>query len=547
MSWTGFRAIHETTRAALVAFLLMAVTLLVYAPVYHAEFVDYDDPYYVTENAWVQEGLTLHAIKAAWTEPVLGNWHPITMMSHLIDVELFGLNPRGHHLTSLLLHTLNAGLLFWLLRGLFGGIAKPALAAALFALHPLNADSVAWVAERKNLLSSLLWFASTLLYVRCMRRPSALTMLGAIALFAAGLMAKPMLVTFPFTLLLLDYWPLHRVEGLGPASWPRWKQLVQEKASFFLLTVISCAVTLSTQFSSEVSHSADKPPLWGRMLFSLEHYQMYLEKFFWPEGLAVLYPQLPMPPNLAASLIAGLILLMITVMVIRLLSHAPSAAVGWFWFAGTLFPVSGIVHIGFHSIADRYMYVPMVGLLIALVWGLSEGLRHRPILLRSAGAIALGWLVALTLVSRALLPHWQNTEALFRRAVAVTENNAIMHYNLGRYLMLNQQIDAAIAEFEEALRIDPTYSLAHNNLGWSWAVKGDQDRALPSFETAIRLDPYNFRARMNLGWVLIKQKRYREAIAQFEAVLKSAPETEEARTGLQQARALLGAPTGWTP
>ncbi len=287
---------------------LFALVLAVYAPAFEAGFIDYDDPLYVTENEWVKDGLTLSTFKKAWTERVAGNWHPITMLSHLMDVTFFGLDPRGHHAVSIILHALNAVLLFALFRALLGGYFRPALGAALFALHPFCLDTAVWIAQRKNVLSTAFWLGATLSYVRFVRRPTIPAMLGCLGLFTAGLMTKPMLVTFPATLLLLDVWPLRRVTGLSRPMWPQWVKLFQEKGALFMLTILFSVFTLITQFPVGYEHSPDPQPFWAKAVFAIQHYQMYLEKFFWPTGFSILYPRLELPPDWGAVIQAACLL-----------------------------------------------------------------------------------------------------------------------------------------------------------------------------------------------------------------------------------------------
>ena len=513
----------------------MVMTFIVYRPALDGGFVDYDDPLYVTENASIQEGFTAHGLHAAWHDPVAGNWHPVTMLSHLLDVQLYGLEPRGHHLTSVILHAFNTVLFLILLNQLFGGWLRPALIAALFALHPLNVDSVAWIAERKNVLSTFFWLAATLVYVHNVRTPSVAKTLGVVALFQFGLMSKPMLVTLPFTLLLLDYSLLRRVTGFTRTTWPQWRRLIAEKNALWLLALISCVITLSTQFATDVTHGDGTVPFWARVLFALEHYRLYLAKFFWPAGLCALHPRLPMPPSMTATLLSGLILLCISGWVFLRRTNSPALLFGWCWFLGTLFPVIGLVSIGRHSIAERYMYVPMMGLLIALGWGLypslPAGWRFRKAILIILSLLATG-LAGWT--SRNLISHWRDSESLFRRALAVTTDNALMHYNLGRQLMLQGRTREAETEFAESLRIQPVYHEARNNLGWALAVQGRHAEAIPHFEAALELEPRNVQARLNLAGSLASLQRVREARYQLELLLEQQPNHAAARAALRE-------------
>jgi tetratricopeptide (TPR) repeat protein len=527
----------------LAALALALLTLAVYAPAFRADFVDYDDPLYVTENDWVQQGLTAESLRLAWTEKVAGNWHPITMVSHLADVSLFGLDPRGHHATSLLLHTANTLLLFGLLRSLFGGVWRPALAAALFALHPFNVDSAVWIAERKNVLSTLFWLAGTGCYVRYARRASVPALLGTVACFALGLMSKPMLVTFPVTLLMLDVWPLGRVKGWTRATWPTWSALLMEKIPLFLLTAGFSVATVITQFPKGYAHSTLEVAWWMRPLFALEHYRMYLQKFFWPDWFSVFYPHLPLPPQAATVTLSALLLVLITAGALAGVRHAPAWLFGWLWFLGTLFPVVGLIGIGQHSIADRYMYVPMIGLLIALVWSWPESLpcAARRVL-GLAGVLALA---GCALRTRAHLPFWQNSEALFAHALAVTERNHVMLSNLARVRILQGRTGEAHRMLDEALALDPRHVGALVNRGFSLIRSGHPADALPYLETAVELNPNHEAARRNLALCLDQLGQPELALRQYQILLRLQPRDPKLQAAAQELRARMGLRSTW--
>lgn len=534
---------HDLKKPMLTALLIACFTLAVFAPAFQAGFVDYDDPLYVTANAWVMRGMHLDTLKLAWTERVAGNWHPVTMMSHLLDVSLFGMNPTGHHVTSILLHTFNAVLLFGLLRSLFGGLFRPALAAALFAVHPFNLDSAVWIAERKNVLSTFFWLSATWLYVRYTRRPSVGSMLGTVFLFALGLMSKPMLVTFPITLLMLDLWPLRRVSGFTIVDGPVWKRLCLEKMMLFMLAAAFIGVTLLTQFPKGYVHSPTETPIWARPLFAMEHYIMYLSKFVWPEGLCVFYPKLAMPPDPGAIGLSALLLLIITSSVLIAIRKAPAWAFGWFWFLGTMLPVIGLIGVGQHSIADRYMYVPMIGLLVALVWGIP--VFRRPASQWITGMIAVAATLSYAGVTRSLISHWVDSESLFQRSLAVTERNHVMLGNLGRLRMIDGRDEEAISLFREALEIEPNHVESLNNLGFATAKQGREEEAIRLFESAVQVDPRHLTARLNLARSMMSLGRFDEALQQYQVLLKLDPDSIEAREGLLAARQRLGLSTDW--
>lgn len=524
----------------------VALTVLVTAiflPVLNAEFVDYDDPLYVTENTWVAQGITRENLVRIWTEWVAGNWHPITMLSHLTDVSLFGLNPRGHHATSLLLHVANTLLLFGLLRSLFGGWRRPALAAALFALHPFNVDSVAWIAERKNLLSTFFWFAATLSYVYYARRASVTALLATIAGFALGLMSKPMLVTFPLTLLLLDVWPLGRLRGFGPGLGRDLQRLLMEKIPLFMLAAAFSVATIITQFPKGYVHNTMDVPLWARPLYALEHYRLYLQKFFWPDGFSVFYPHLPLPPHAGSVTLSALLLLSLTLLALFMMRRAPAALLGWLWFLGTLFPVVGVIGIGQHSIADRYMYVPMVGLIIALLWSWPvPASRARRLGWTGAGVAAL---IICASLARAQLPHWQTSEALFQQALRVGGPSQVMLSNLARIRILEGQIEPAMAMLDEALRLDPRHVGALVNRGFALSRLGRPGEALPYFEAAVEQSPIHFTARHNLAICLVQLDQLDDALRQYQILIRMKPDDPALQAERHNLRDRMGLRTAW--
>jgi len=523
----------KVERRELAAACILAIgVFLLYWPVRGFEFVDYDDPVYVTANSWVQQGLTAETLRLSFREWVGGNWHPMTMWSHLLDVELFGLNPAGHHLHNVALHAANTALLFLLLCRLTGAFWPAVTVAALWAAHPLNVDSVAWIAERKNLLSTLFWLATIGLYARYTRRPSSNSLMTVVATFALALMAKPMPVTLPFALLLLDYWPLRRVEGFGRTSWPAWKRLFMEKMPLFVLCGVFLLTTLKTQVLGGATQMGETLSLRARLAYVPIHYLEYLRAFFWPSGLCVLYPRPTTAPALWTAVLASLAVLAVSVLVFKTARRWPHAWVGWFWFLGTLVPVIGIVSLGLHSIADRYMYVPMIGLLILLVWTVSDATPPRMRI--SAGVLAAGLIAAAGLGTRHQLAHWRNSEALFRRALAVTWDNPAMHYNLARTLILAKRLDEAMPHLREAIRTFPGYYEAYNNIGWALMLKNRADLAVPFLEECLRLEPRDAQARMNLAVALARVGRQADARVQFETLLKQAPDYPGAREGYRE-------------
>jgi tetratricopeptide (TPR) repeat protein len=539
------------SRAAVVHALLAGATIAVYGQVVGFDFVVYDDPHYVTENAHVRAGLTPEGVRWAFTAVHHGNWHPLTGLSYMLDVELYGLSPGGHHLTSIVFHVLNALLLGAVLQSMTGAVYRSAVVAALFALHPLHVESVAWVSERKDVLSTFFGFLSMAAYVAYARRGGAGRYLLTALLFALSLMAKPMLVTLPLVFLLLDYWPLGR---LGRRDGPhgeavarrasRWSvdrgsvaPVVAEKLPLLLLTAASSVVTMMVQEPT----STEVVPLRLRLANAAVSYVRYGWKTLWPVDLSVLYPH----PNLAGGTpwaawqVAGASILLLAVTAAAARATARYALVGWLWYLGTLVPVIGIVQVGPQAMADRYTYVPIVGLFIAVVWATADLLRTVEELpripRRIVAALAVGLLATLAVRSWHQTRYWRSSVALLRHAVEVAPSAAVMHANLG--VALDQQGDAddAVFHYERALAIDPTLPAAHTNLGIILYARGDLDGALRHYRAALRVDDGSAKAHNNLAIVLHVQGALDEAIGHYRSALEISPDFAEAHNNLARA------------
>jgi protein O-mannosyl-transferase len=483
-------------------FVLLAVPVCaVFGRAVAFPFVNFDDNTYVYDNPFVAQGLSLEALGWALTTTRGGIWHPLTWLSHLLDVELFGLRPWGHHLVSVLLHALNAGLLFVVLRRLTGARWRSWLVAALFALHPLRVQSVAWVSERKDLLSALLGLTALLLYLRYARRPSRGGYLALAAVFALGLAAKPMLVTLPLLLLLLDWWPLGRFSfrasaagrGPGPAA------LLREKAALLAIAVLFGIVSIHAQRSVGALMDLDAYPLAGRVANALVATAGYLGKLLFPANLAVFYPLRPggaVWPAAAGALAA---LAGITAVAAREARRRPYLLAGWLWYLATLLPVSGLIQVGHQAMADRYTYLPLIGLQLAAVWALAEISRRRPRLRAALVVAAAAVLPALAAASWREVGHWRDSEHLMRRALAVTRDNFTAHNNLATALMTQARYDEAVPHLEAALRIRPDHFNAHLNLGQILLMRGRAREAAALFAEAARLDPGSADARRLLA------------------------------------------------
>jgi len=556
------RTLRDKWRVAIASALLAALALAAYWPVRWNDFVQYDDPDYVAANPHVQQGLTWDGARWAFRTCHAANWHPLTWLAHMVDCQLFGLNPAGHHLSSLFWHVLNTLLLFALLARLTGAPGRSACVAALFAVHPLHVESVAWISERKDLLSTFFGLLALGAYAshvqRCgapggqasrpNRRLRTPYLLG-LFFFALSLMSKPMLVTLPFLLLLLDYWPLARLakrhcSGMG--------ELVREKLPFFVLSGVSCALTLAVQEPAMAYHR--ELPFADRVANALISYVRYLGKAFWPCDLAAPYPYPAHWPELwvsgAAVLLAG-----ITALAFWQKRQRPWLLVGWLWFLGMLIPVIGLVQVGVAAMADRYTYLPLVGIFLAVVWGASEVVRA------VLGGAPVGWAVAAlvaaacTARTRSQVRVWRTTETLFTHAIAVTRSNWIAHYNLAlraldryqqgqRTVLLRQLLavpptrpeagnevspahdllDEVIGHCEAALTIRPAYPDPHVTLAKALTERGRLEAAQAHLETAVRLDSRNAEAHQNLGEILHRQGRAKEALSQYRAALALRPD-----------------------
>ncbi len=495
---------------------LILSTLVVYTQATSFDFINYDDPVYVYQNAHVQSGLTLDNVKWAFTAVVDGNWIPVTLLSHIVDGQLFGMQSGMHHLVNICFHALSALLLFLALQRATRSRGLSAFAAFVFALHPLHVESVAWVAERKDVLSTFFWFLALYAYVRYAERPGLGRYLAVAAPFCLGLLSKPMLVTFPFTLWLLDLWPLRR------AQWPR---TIGEKLPLIALSAGASIVTYLVQGSAGFLAAI---PLATRIENVFLSYVTYIGQMFWPTKLAVYYPY-PAASSAWEAAAAFAVVLAISISALRTWRTRPYLAVGWFWYLGTLVPVIGLVQVGSQAHADRYMYIPMVGLSIMLAWGAADIAakwpRTKPVL---ALAAAVSCAVCLALAWRETA-YWRNSETLFQRAIEVTQNNSLAENNLGMYLMTVGRNPDAIYHFEAALRINANYADAHNNLGFVLSQNPERIAdAVMQYEAALRLQPTSAEAHNGLGAVLVRRGDCAAAIPHFEAALHIKPEQTDA-------------------
>jgi protein O-mannosyl-transferase len=579
---------------------LLALGMFVYWQVPSFPFITLDDPDYVTENEIVLQGLSSQGVAWAFSSTHASNWHPLTWLSHMLDAQLYGTNPRGHHLTNLLLHLCSSVLLFHVLRSMTAALWRSAFVAGVFLVHPLHIESVAWVAERKDLLSGLFFVLALWAYIRYVRstspasegprsipgsQQSALRYILVLLLFAGGLMSKPMLVTFPFVLLLLDFWPLQR--------WNLWKSksqsvlasqfptanvsgLLLEKIPFLILSAASSVITFIAQRAGGAVSSFENLPLSDRLANALASLLAYIRKSVWPDSLAIFYPYTkPGAPELVLAL---LLVTAITSAAIFYRKRCPAIFTGWFWFVGMLVPVIGIVQVGEQSMADRYMYLPMIGLLLAVCWPVADFLKSRPAIPPALLPLAaVGILTAFSAAAYRQMTVWRSGEALFEHAISVTTSNHVAHSSLAATHLQRGRVDLAAHHFSRAAAINPGYlpaifglakvyetkalfepaenllraavaahpnsAPAHYNLAVILAIRGFSDEARALYEKVLALDPGHGRAHNNLSSLLLVDGRTDDALHHAKIALRLLPQSAEAHFNLGNALFLKNQPT----
>jgi tetratricopeptide (TPR) repeat protein len=506
-------------------FALAVSALLVFWQVRNFDFVNCDDTVYVYENPHVLNGLTAANVIWAFTTGFASFWHPLTWLSLMLDCQLFGANAGRIHLVNLLFHIANTLLLFMVLKKMTGSLWPSAFVAALFALHPLHVESVAWIAARKDVLSTFFWLLAMLAYVRYVKQPGAARYLLVLLIFALGLMAKPMLVTLPFVFFLLDYWPLQR-----KISW----RLLVEKIPFIVLSIASSVIAFLTQQSSGSIFAA--LPLKFRICNALISYMKYIEKMIWPSRLAMYYPHPVENVSVLYAVISAIPLLAVTILVIRFAKNHRYLATGWFWYLGTLIPVIGVIQVGIHAMADRYTYITLTGLFIIIAWGLPELLKK----LLSASPvespqrkIALGLSMVIVLTTLGICAHrqtsyWKNSFTLFSHTIEVTQNNWLAHNNLGNAYVRLGRYEEAIEAYKQAIKINPNLTETHTNLGVVYNKLGRYQYAIDTFKQAIKIKPDYAEAHYNLGIAYGSLSRWSEAIETFKQAIKIKPDYAEA-------------------
>jgi Flp pilus assembly protein TadD len=506
-----------------VCLFLVAAVLSVYAQTYGHDYLNLDDDVYVVENPHVRDGLSVEGIAWAFTRTHEAYWLPLTWISLMADVELYGVRAGPHLLTNAALHVVAAVLLYGLLLTTTGAAGASAWVAAVFAVHPIHVESVAWVSQRKDVLSTLFWMLTALGYVRYTRRPGMARYLGVLIAFSLGLLAKPTLVTLPFVLLLLDYWPLGRADA-------GFKRLVVEKLPLAAIAAAASVVTLATQTKAGAVHALGETDVAMRLGNVAAGYLRYLGKLVCPSNLTLFYPLAPIPVDVAAG--AALAIGAATVAAVALRRRAPYAAVGWAWYLGVLVPVIGFVQVGGQALADRYVYLASIGPTIALAWGLAWAVSARPTAARALAAVAAISVVGMALLSHRQVGYWRDSIVAFERAVAVTENNFLAHNNLGEALARAGRTEEAGEHYAKAVRIHPGYPPARNNLGTYLAKQGRYAEATEHFEAALRIDPQLSAAENNLATIHARSGRSELAIEHYRRALAVDPHNAHAHSGL---------------
>lgn len=520
---------------------LAVMTAAVFWPVLGHGFINFDDNSYVSQNRYVLSGLTAESVLAAFSETYNGHWHPLTMLSYALDTTLHGRGPSGYHFTNLLLHVANTALLFFALRELTGAAGRSFVVAALFAVHPLHVEPVAWIAGRKDVLSTLFFVLSILAYASWTRKPA----LGKYALLVLwlllGLLSKAMLVTLPAVLLLLDLWPLKRIEtGRLGHFWRSFGQRLLEKTPLFLIVAAFAAVTVFTQAGAGTMTSYHDLPLGTRLANAIESYVTYLVLTFAPVGLAPFYPHSGRIDSYTFVAINTIVLAVISLAAPALWCRAPYILVGWFWFLGTLLPVSGLMQAGIQAYADRYTYVPLIGVFIALVWGLADLARRSSLPRYAAPAAAAVIVLGCSVASYGQVRLWKDDVTLFEHTVRVTRDNYVAHMILGNAYYERGRTDEAVAQYERALEIEPHDADTHVALGIALSARGDAAGAIAHYETAIVLNDRHALAEANFGAVLARLGRGDEAAAHYLRALEIDPEHPVALNGLAHLHAERG-------
>lgn len=519
-------------KAIWICLALIAATVIVYAPVRHFDFVEWDDPIYVKENLHVAAGLTWQSIEWAFTTTHAGYWMPSVWLSYLVDRQWSGLDAGGFHVTNVLFHIANTILLFGLFYRMTGALGRSGVVAGLFALHPLHVESVAWVTERKDVLSAFFGILAMWTYVAWVRRPGWKRYIAILALFALALAAKPMLITLPLMLLLIDFWPLGRVPaGAGPSQRAAWLRLFREKVPLFVLALASGVVTFLAQRSAGAVGDLQALPFSYRVENALLSYATYIGDMLWPVGLAAFYP---LPKSLAGFAVFCSVLALAagSVLTMRAARRHPYLAAGWLWYLGTLVPVIGLVQAGQQARADRFTYVPLIGLFWIVAWGIPDLLGRWPARRVQLAVAACLTLLGCAFTASAQVQYWRDSASLWTHAVEVTTDNAVAHNNLARALLEEGKFNEAVTQFTTALRIAPENADAHNNFANALTHHGREAEALAQYAEALRIRPDFAEAHNNFANALMRQGKLAEAVTQYSEALRIKHDYADAHNGL---------------
>lgn len=513
--------------------MLTVATIAVYAQVVGHQFISLDDDTYIRENLIVARGLSFPGIAWAFTTFHAANWHPLTWLSHMLDCQLFGLNAGGHLFLNMLIHVANTLLLFWFLRRITGAIWCSAMVAALFALHPMHVESVAWASERKDTLAAFFGLLALLGYARYVEKRSWKSYAFVFISLGLGLMAKPMLVTWPFVLLLLDYWPFRRFHSSNDAGrfgnlWP----LIREKLPLFALVGASVVVTYLAQAHGGTVRTFADAPLSLRLTNAIVSCAKYFLATFWPVDLAVYYPfpRTGIPPWQSPA--ALLLLIGLSVFAFINARSRPYILIGWLWFLGTLVPVIGLVQVGGQAMADRYYYLPSIGIFVALVFGLADLARTWRVGRAPLAAVSAAILLVFASLTAMQVARWRDSTTLFTHTLAVTPANLIIEYGLGHALRKENRQEEALSHFAAALQIKPDFVDALMGMGMLLSEQGRAADSVPYFDRALRVEPNSSKAHMELGLALIKQDKKDAALQEFRAAFRLAPQDSDVRTNL---------------
>ena len=509
---------------------LAVVTWVVFAQTLRYDFVNYDDPQYVYQNARISSGINFANVAWAFSHIHSENWHPLTTITHMLDCQLHGLNAGWHHFTNVLLHCLAVVLLFVALERMTGALWPSAFVSAVFAVHPLHVESVAWIAERKDVLSAFFFMLTLVAYLYYTRSPSVGRYLTVALAVVLGLMSKPMLVTLPFVLLLLDYWPLGRFKARRSNTRRRVLQLVLEKIPLIALSAVSSIVTFLAQRGA--IGWTEQLPVSARISNALVAYVVYIRQMFWPAGLAVFYPHPESRLPVWEISLALIVLVGITAAAFVFRKQAPYFVTGWLWYLGMLVPVIGLVQVGWQGHADRYTYLPQIGLYIAVTWAVADLIRSWRFQRMALGVAALIVVSALSWRGWLQTSYWRDSETLFTHALAVTSNNDVALNNLGIIFLDKGQLDDAISKLEAAIDLRPENAPAHDNLAKALLKKGQVTEAMVHYRKFLELEPANVEARNTLGTALIQQGHVREALDQWQEALALQPENGNAASNL---------------